>query len=96
MTSLKITAPGDSPNTDGIDLHGEPFYIFIILIILTILLVNYYYYYLWLGVDIHDSKISVGDDNVAIHVSNVLIENCNFGTGHGASIGSISGGTYTY
>lgn len=46
--------------------------------------------------DIHDSNIAVGDDNVAIHVSNVLIENCKFGSGHGASIGSIASGTYTF
>jgi len=70
IDGVTITAPSTSPNTDGVDLHGEPFYI-------------------------HDSTISVGDDNVAIHVSNVLIENCHFGSGHGASIGSISSGTYT-
>merc|ERR1712232_1014088 len=56
-----------SHNTDGIDIHGSPFYI-------------------------HDSYISTGDDNVAIHASNLLIENCAFGTGHGASIGSQSSG----
>jgi len=70
LDKITITAPSTSPNTDGVDIHGQPFYI-------------------------HDSTISVGDDNVAIHVSNVLIENCNFGSGHGASIGSISSGTYT-
>jgi polygalacturonase len=69
LASVTINAPSTSPNTDGVDLHGTPFYI-------------------------HDSHISVGDDNVAVHVSNVLIENCVFGTGHGASIGSISSGTY--
>jgi polygalacturonase len=69
LDSITVSAPSTSPNTDGVDLHGEPFYI-------------------------HDSHIAVGDDNVAIHVSNVLIENCVFGSGHGASIGSISSGTY--
>eukprot|EP00727_Mastigamoeba_balamuthi_P005235 m51a1_g1471 putative probable polygalacturonase (392) ;mRNA; r:250096-251327 len=38
---------------------------------------------------VHDCDISVGDDNVAIHTSRVLVENCRFGTGHGASIGSL-------
>merc|ERR1711920_457368 len=42
----------------------------------------------------HDSYISNGDDNVAIHANDTLIENCKFGTGHGASIGSIKGGWY--
>ncbi len=38
---------------------------------------------------VHDSTISVGDDNIAQHVNDTIIEDCNFGTGHGASIGSI-------
>ena len=38
---------------------------------------------------IHDCHISVGDDHVAIHASDTLVENCVFGTGHGASIGSL-------
>lgn len=62
------TAPLPSHNTDGIDLHGDYFYV-------------------------HDSTISVGDDNVAIHSSHVLVEDCAFGDGHGASIGSIAGAT---
>jgi len=37
---------------------------------------------------IHDSLISVGDDNVAIHANNTLVERVYFGEGHGASIGS--------
>eukprot|EP00026_Physarum_polycephalum_P009323 Phypoly_transcript_09442.p1 GENE.Phypoly_transcript_09442~~Phypoly_transcript_09442.p1 ORF type:complete len:299 (+),score=29.94 Phypoly_transcript_09442:374-1270(+) len=44
---------------------------------------------------IHDCYIDNGDDNVAIKddCSNVVVENCIFGNGHGASIGSITGGT---
>eukprot|EP00727_Mastigamoeba_balamuthi_P013762 m51a1_g9008 putative polygalacturonase at1g48100-like (729) ;mRNA; r:135515-141804 len=53
-----------SHNTDGIDVHGDNFFL-------------------------HDSDISVGDDNVAIHSSKVLVEDCLFGNGHGASIGSL-------
>eukprot|EP00727_Mastigamoeba_balamuthi_P013778 m51a1_g9022 putative polygalacturonase (461) ;mRNA; r:184113-185560 len=53
-----------SHNTDGIDVHGDNFWV-------------------------HDSDISVGDDNVAIHSSKVLVEDCQFGNGHGASIGSL-------
>jgi len=53
-----------SHNTDGIDVHGQPFYI-------------------------HDCHISTGDDNVAQHTNDTLVENCVFGDGHGASIGSI-------
>merc|ERR1712176_1065583 len=41
---------------------------------------------------IHSSYISTGDDNVAVHASNVLVEYCHFGTGHGATIGSMSSG----
>lgn len=73
VDNIKIINPSSedknnpSHNTDGIDVHGDPFYI-------------------------HDSYISTGDDNVAIHSSNVLIQNCKFGTGHGASIGSLGGG----
>jgi len=43
---------------------------------------------------IHDSYISTGDDNVAVHANDTLVENCHFGTGHGASIGSLGGGWY--
>ena len=66
-----------APNTDGIDVHGTPFYV-------------------------HHTHIDVGDDNVAVHASDVLVEDCHFGGdavghgephGHGASIGSIGGGT---
>lgn len=55
---------GPSHNTDGVDVHGDPFYI-------------------------HGCYFSVGDDNVAIHASNVLIEDSWFYSGHGASIGSL-------
>jgi len=44
---------------------------------------------------IHDSFISTGDDNVAVHKSDVLVEKCRFGTGHGASIGSLGSGYYS-
>ncbi|KAJ8598971.1 hypothetical protein CTAYLR_009262 [Chrysophaeum taylorii] len=65
---------GKAPNTDGVDVHGTPFYI-------------------------HDSTIDVGDDNVAVHASDILVEDCVFGGegdgvhGHGASIGSLGDGS---
>jgi len=76
VDNIKIINPSSkakdpSHNTDGIDVHGTPFYI-------------------------HDSYISTGDDNVAIHASNVLVQDCKFGTGHGASIGSLGGGENLY
>jgi polygalacturonase len=40
---------------------------------------------------IHDCHFSTGDDNLAIHSSHVLAERNTFGTGHGASIGSLGG-----
>ena len=43
---------------------------------------------------IHDMKISVGDDHVAMHANDTLVERVTFGTGHGASIGSLGAGTY--
>jgi pectinesterase len=53
------------------------------------------------GVDLHHSayayvhryKSSVGDDNIAIHGNNTLIEDCDFGFGHGCSIGSLGANT---
>eukprot|EP01111_Echinosteliopsis_oligospora_P018102 TRINITY_DN8120_c0_g1_i1.p1 TRINITY_DN8120_c0_g1~~TRINITY_DN8120_c0_g1_i1.p1 ORF type:complete len:268 (-),score=40.16 TRINITY_DN8120_c0_g1_i1:486-1289(-) len=44
------------------------------------------------NVHIHDCYISNGDDNVAIKngCKDILIENCIFDNGHGASIGSIT------
>eukprot|EP00048_Salpingoeca_helianthica_P018382 m.241781 g.241781 ORF g.241781 m.241781 type:complete len:418 (+) comp24779_c0_seq1:249-1502(+) len=56
--------PQPSHNTDGIDVHGSPFYI-------------------------HHCNITTGDDNIAVHASHVVVENSFFGSGHGASIGSI-------
>eukprot|EP01103_Thecamoeba_quadrilineata_P007516 TRINITY_DN17380_c0_g1_i1.p1 TRINITY_DN17380_c0_g1~~TRINITY_DN17380_c0_g1_i1.p1 ORF type:complete len:397 (+),score=43.30 TRINITY_DN17380_c0_g1_i1:25-1215(+) len=43
------------------------------------------------NVHIRDCYISTGDDNVAVktNTTNVLVENCIFGNGHGATIGSI-------
>eukprot|EP00756_Hemistasia_phaeocysticola_P028342 Hpha_TRINITY_DN16170_c0_g7::TRINITY_DN16170_c0_g7_i1::g.8691::m.8691 len=38
---------------------------------------------------IHDCHFDVGDDNVAMHANNTLVERCYFGHGHGASIGSL-------
>jgi len=43
--------------------------------------------YFW----VHHCNFSVGDDNVAIHNSHVLVSDCVFGDGHGASIGSLAG-----
>ncbi len=48
------------------------------------------------GVDIHASPfyvhsctISTGDDNIAVHANDTLVEDSFFGNGHGASIGSL-------
>jgi len=38
---------------------------------------------------IHDCHFSTGDDNIAAHNNDSLVENCVFGDGHGASIGSV-------
>ena len=38
---------------------------------------------------VHDCYFNTGDDNIAAHANNTLVENCRFGTGHGASIGSL-------
>ena len=37
----------------------------------------------------HGCNFTTGDDNVAIHANHTLVEDSYFGTGHGASIGSI-------
>jgi polygalacturonase len=42
---------------------------------------------------VHHCNITTGDDNVAIHFNNTLVENNYFGTGHGASIGSLATGS---
>lgn len=48
---------------------------------------------------IHNTVIDVGDDNIAVHASDVLVEDCHFGGpatcdhcvhGHGATIGSLT------
>lgn len=73
VSNVQVKAPPstdtDKPshNTDGIDVHGSPFYV-------------------------HDTHIDTGDDNFAIHSSEVLIENCKLGHGHGASVGSPCNG----
>ena len=41
---------------------------------------------------IHNCTISVGDDHVAGHANDTLVEDCVFGFGHGVSIGSVSDG----
>jgi polygalacturonase len=38
---------------------------------------------------IHHCHFDTGDDNIAAHASNTLVEDCTFGHGHGASIGSV-------
>jgi hypothetical protein len=43
---------------------------------------------------IHECHISVGDDHVAMHANDTLVERCRFGTGHGASIGSLGADTF--
>lgn len=43
---------------------------------------------------IHDCDISVGDDHVALHANDTLVERCTFGTGHGTSIGSLGTNTF--
>mmetsp|Transcript_10454 Transcript_10454/g.14440 ORF Transcript_10454/g.14440 Transcript_10454/m.14440 type:complete len:268 (-) Transcript_10454:227-1030(-) len=79
-------------------------------LILTVRFVLVSFLQLFLGIDvhgapfyIHDCIIDVGDDNIAIHASDVLIENCIFGSdngptdavhGHGASIGSLGSDTF--
>jgi polygalacturonase len=40
---------------------------------------------------IHDVNFTTGDDNVAAHANGTLVEDSFFGTGHGASIGSLCG-----
>jgi polygalacturonase len=70
ISGITITAPSNSPNTDGIDPEGS----------------NYL---------IENCTIDNGDDNIAIGASHnasgyITIQNCNFGTGHGCSIGSYT------
>ena len=82
LTDLTILAPYDSPNTDGVDVHGMYVGMSAIPRHLTPPPPGSPFY-------IHDCYISVGDDNIAQHVNDTVIENNFFGTGHGASIGSV-------
>jgi polygalacturonase len=43
---------------------------------------------------IHHVHISTGDDHIALHANDTLVESCTFGTGHGTSIGSLGANTY--
>ena len=43
---------------------------------------------------IHNCTISTGDDHIAFHANDTLVENCQFGTGHGASVGSLGTGIF--
>ena len=38
---------------------------------------------------VHDVNFTTGDDNIAAHANDTLVEDSYFGTGHGASIGSL-------
>ena len=42
---------------------------------------------------IHDVNFTTGDDNIAGHANHSLVEDSYFGTGHGASIGSLCSST---
>ena len=44
---------------------------------------------------IHNVNFTTGDDNVAVHANHTLLEDSYFGTGHGASIGSMCNETIT-
>ena len=75
IEDVTITAPADSPNTDGIDPSSSH------------------------DVLIRHCTIDVGDDNVAFKsnpgegaTENVLVTDCIFKHGHGASVGSNIGG----
>ncbi len=72
VQGITISAPGFSPNTDGIDLIGT-------------------------NCLVENSSISDGDDNIAFGStagtsSDTVVTNCNFGTGHGVSIGGNTSG----
>lgn len=75
IEDVKIIAPADSPNTDGIDPTSSS------------------------GVVIRHCYIDVGDDNVGFKSNpregpseNILVIDCTFKHGHGASVGSNIGG----
>lgn len=78
IEGLTMLAPGDAPNTDAINISVT-------------------------NCIIRDCNIATGDDNIVLAASapapgggpgaeNVLISNIKFGTGHGLSIGSFTGG----
>jgi len=75
IENVQITAPANSPNTDGIDPTSSR------------------------EVLIRHCVIDVGDDNVSLKsnpnegpTENVLVTDCTFKHGHGASVGSNTGG----
>jgi polygalacturonase len=80
VQGVDIQAPADSPNTDGIDIWNSR------------------------DVAVSDCSISVGDDHIALKASGspprdgsaatarVTIQHCQFGAGHGLSIGSDTSG----
>src|SRR5438270_10567223 len=75
IEDVKVIAPADSPNTDGIDPTGSR------------------------DVLIRRCFVDVGDDNVSFKsnpnegaTENVLVTDCTFRHGHGASVGSNIGG----
>jgi len=67
LHGITISAPGDSPNTDGIDYAGTDFLA-------------------------QGCSVSVGDDNIVAkpgseRCERLVIAGCEFGTGHGVSVG---------
>eukprot|EP01052_Picozoa_sp_SAG31_P048835 SAG31_NODE_10404_length_1142_cov_1.204219_1_plen_307_part_00 len=74
-----------SHNTDAVDVHGTPFYIhnvnFTTGDVSEAALVAAYLKSL--------STLLHAQDNVAVHANHTLVEDSYFGTGHGASIGSM-------
>ena len=44
---------------------------------------------------VHNVNFTTGDDNIASHANHTLVEDSFFGTGHGASIGSLCGSYLT-
>ena len=79
-----------SHNTDAVDVHGTPFYIHN---------VNFTTGACPPGRTPLEARLRfpntpavplrTGDDNVAVHANHTLVEDSYFGTGHGASIGSM-------
>jgi galacturan 1,4-alpha-galacturonidase len=43
---------------------------------------------------VHDCHFDTGDDNIAAHANDTLVEDSYFGNGHGASIGSLGSKSY--